>query len=247
MYEDMLTVMWKERKGLFRVQGSPVKTLLTLLVPVVMIAIVMPIQLGQEWTSGAWPVIAAVLIPLIVVGIMIPQSFAGERERHTLETLLASRLPDRAILFGKVTVAIAYGWGMSLIVLLVGLVPVNLLHWAGHIVVYDPGIALVTGIVGLLASGMIANLGVLISLRAATAQGAQQVLISTLMIPLLVLQVVPMVLLGAVPNGREILKQWLSIDFTPVFIGVIAVLVVLNVGLLLAAMARFQRSRLSLG
>jgi ABC-2 type transport system permease protein len=246
MFDDILTVMWKERKGLLRVQGSPAKTLLTLLVPVVMIAIVMPLQMGEGWTEDAWPVLAAIVIPLIVVGVTIPQSFAGERERHTLETLLASRLPDRAILFGKVILAVAYGWGMTLIVLLVGLVPVNLLHWPGHIVVYEPAIALATVCVSLLMSGLMANLGVLVSLRSETAQGAQQALIAMLLIPLMTLQVVPMILMSVVPGGREILKQWLSIDFTPVFIGVIAVLVVLNVGLLLAAMARFQRSRLYL-
>jgi ABC-2 type transport system permease protein len=246
MTEDILTVMWKERKGLLRVQGSLAKTVLSFAVPVLMIAILMPLQLGEDWVEAAWSLLASIIIPLILVGIVVPQAFAGERERHTLETLLASRLPDRAILFGKVLLAVAYGWGMTMAVLLVALIPVNLVHWAGRILVYRPEVALANLLVSLLMAALIANLGVLVSLRSATAQGAQQVLISLLLVPLLVLQVIPMILLSVVPNGRELLRQWLSVDLTTVVLVVIAVLVVMNASLLLAAMARFKRSRLCL-
>jgi hypothetical protein len=117
MLGDIWTVMWKERKGLLRIRGSRTRALLTLLVPVLMIAMVAPLQLGREWVDGAWSLVGAFLIPMILIGITIPESFAGERERHTLETLLASRLPDRAILFGKVGLAVAYGWIMTLLAL----------------------------------------------------------------------------------------------------------------------------------
>jgi ABC-2 type transport system permease protein len=246
MFDDMLTVMWKERKGLLRVQGSRARAILTVVIPVVMIAVGMPIQMGRDWVDSAWSLVGSVLIPFILVGITIPESFAGERERHTLETLLASRLPDRAILFGKVVLAVAYGWGVTLVVLILSLVTVNLLHWDGQVMLYEPRVALANVAVSLLVASLVANLGVLISLRSATAQGAQQALMSALMVPLLVLQLVPMVMLGVVPDGREILKKWLSLDFTQVILVVVTVLVAANVGLLLAAMARFRRSRLIL-
>jgi len=245
MFDDIKTVMWKERKGLFRVQGSRARAILTVLVPVVMIAVVMPLQMGEEWLDAAWSLVGSILIPFILVGITIPESFAGERERHTLDTLLASRLPDRAILFGKVGLAVAYGWGMTLVVLIVSLVVVNLLHWDGQVMFYKPIVALADVAVSLLIAGLVANLGVLISLRSETAQGAQQALMSALMVPLLVLQVTPAVMLSVVPNGREILKEWLSVDFTQVVLILTAALVIANVGLLLAAMARFQRARLA--
>jgi ABC-2 type transport system permease protein len=244
MFDDIKTVMWKERKGLFRVQGSRARAILTVLVPVVMIAVVMPLQMGEEWLDAAWSLVGSILIPFILVGITIPESFAGERERHTLDTLLASRLPDRAILFGKVGLAVAYGWGMTLVVLIASLVVVNLLHWDGQVMFYKPIVALADVAVSLLIASLVANLGVLISLRSETAQGAQQALMSALMVPLLVLQVTPAVMLSVVPNGREILKEWLSVDFTQVVLILTAALLVVNVGLLLAAMARFQRARL---
>jgi ABC-2 type transport system permease protein len=244
MFDDLKTVMWKERKGLLRVRGSRARALLTILIPVVMIAVVMPLQMGEDWLDAAWSLVGSILIPFVLVGIVIPESFAGERERHTLETLLASRLPDRAILFGKVVLAIAYGWGMTLVVLVVSLVTVNLLHWDGQVMFYKPVVALADVVVSLLIAGLVANLGVLISLRSETAQGAQQALMSALMIPLLVLQVLPAVMLSVVPDGGEILEEWLSVDFAQVALILTAVLLVVNVGLLLAAMARFQRARL---
>jgi ABC-2 type transport system permease protein len=209
-----------------------------------MIAVVMPLQMGEEWLDAAWSLVGSILIPFILVGITIPESFAGERERHTLDTLLASRLPDRAILFGKVGLAVVYGWGMTLVVLVVSLVTVNLLKWDGQVMFYKPIVALADVLVSLLIAGLVANLGVLISLRSETAQGAQQALMSALLVPLLLLQVTPAVMLSVVPDGREILKEWLSVDFTQVVLVLTAALLVVNVGLLLAAMARFQRARL---
>jgi ABC-2 type transport system permease protein len=246
MIQDLLTVVWKESKGLMRVRGSRWRAVLTALVPVASIAILMPIQIGADWLSTAFSLFGSLILPLLLIGMTIPESFAGERERHTLDTLLASRLPDRAILFGKAGLAVGYGWLMSMVVVLLAVIPVNLLHWSGRVAFYRPIIFVANVLISLLVSGAMASLGILISLRAATAQGAQQTLGSAVLIPLLVVQIVPAVLLSVVPGGREILARLLSIDLATVVAIVVGVLVVLNVGLLLAAMARFQRSRLVL-
>ena len=246
MIDDMLTVMWKERKGLLRLQGSRTRTLLSLLVGIVMLAVVLPIQMGREWLTSAWSLIVVFLVPLLLVGTMVPESFAGERERHTLETLLASRLPDRAILFGKLVLAVAYGWGATLLILLVSLVIANVIKWNGQLAFYKPAVALTDVVVSLLMAGLIASLGILISLRASSVQGATQALMFGFLIPIFVLQVTPMLLLSVVPNGEAVLKQVLSADLRWVGLGLVGILVVVDVALLLAAMARFQRARLSL-
>lgn len=246
MKEDLLTVVWKESKGLMRVRGSRRRALLTAIVPVLSIAVLMPITIGPDWLTTAFSMIASVIMPFLLIGMTISESFAGERERHTLDTLLASRLPDRAILFGKIGLAVAYGWIMSLVVVFVALIPVNILHWSGRIAFYRPIILVANVLISLLVSGAMSSLGVLISLRASTAQGAQQTLMAVVLVPLLVVQVVPAIMLSVVPNGREILAQWLSVDLTTVVVVIVAVLAALNVGFLLAATARFQRSRLVL-
>ena len=246
MIEDLLTVMWKERKGLFRLQGSRTRTLLGLGIAIVMLAVVLPIQMGREWLTSAWSLSVAFLVPLFLVGIMVPESFAGERERHTLETLLASRLPDRAILFGKLVLAVVYGWGATLLILLVSLVIANVIKWNGQLTFYKPVVALADVALSLLMAGLIAGLGILISLRASSVQGASQALMFGFMIPLFVIQVIPMLFVSVVPNGEAMLKQVLSADIRWVGLGLAGILAVADIALLLVAMARFQRARLSL-
>ncbi|MBN1660310.1 MAG: hypothetical protein JXA93_18070, partial [Anaerolineae bacterium] len=81
MLRDISTVLWKERKGLLRAQGSVWRTLVSVLLPMVMISIVLPIQMGADALHDAWSLIGAFIVPLLFVGITVPQSFAGEREK----------------------------------------------------------------------------------------------------------------------------------------------------------------------
>jgi hypothetical protein len=47
MKDDILTMIWKERKGLFRVRGRRAQALLTMFSPV-MLAIYLPLQEGAR-------------------------------------------------------------------------------------------------------------------------------------------------------------------------------------------------------
>jgi ABC-2 type transport system permease protein len=212
-----------------------------------MLGIYLPLQIGRALVEGPWSLVASVFIPMMMVGMMIPESFAGERERHTLGTLLASRLPDQAILFGKVAVAVGYAWGMALMLLLVSLVMVNVTHWEGQVLLYTPIMALANVALSLLMASLVAGLGVLISLRASTVQEAQQNLMAATLFPLVLLQMIPLLLLNVVPDGRARLKELVAAaNPTQIILIVMAVLVVLDLGLLVAAMARFKRARLIL-
>lgn len=247
MISDILTVMWKERKLLLRQQGSQARLLFTLLVPVLMFAIFLPWQIGTGWVEGYWSLMASVFIPLLLVGTVIPESFAGERERHTLGTLLASRLPDRAILFGKITLAVVYAWLTTFLTLLLSLVTVNIVHWNGQIILFTPAVALINVVLTLLLAVIMASLGVLISLRASTVQGATQTLMAAVMFPLIILQVAGLMVL-------QMQHQWLdsiidtlaTADWTLIFVLVGAALTAICMLLLWMATARFQRARLIL-
>ena len=246
MIHDILTVMWKERQGLMRQRGSRARGLLTTLLPMIMLGVLLPLQEGHRWLNNAWSMLLAFIIPLLLVGITIPESFAGERERHTLATLLASRLSDRAILFGKAGLAVVYGWSMALGLLLISVIVVNALEWQGRVLFFALPLAVANTVVSLLMSGLTASLGVLISLRSETAQGAQQALVFTLLIPLMLLQILPVLLMSVVPNGRTIINQITRADFTGVVTVIVIVLLILNAGLFAAALTRFKRSRLIL-
>ena len=239
MIADIWTVMWKERKSLFRQQGSRVRILLTLLIPMIMVAIWFPWQMGPVWVEG-YESLFSVIAPMMMVLLTVPDSFAGERERHTLSTLLASRLPDPAILFGKLAVSIGLGFGMMLIVLLLALLTVNAVHWDGHVMLYSYRVVLVDLAFSLVLSVLIASAGVLISLRASTVQEAQQMLGAVVMVPPMVVGVVLLVLREQIADLLE------GLDATQVILTVMAVLLVACAGLVAAAMARFRRARLML-
>jgi ABC-2 type transport system permease protein len=246
MKTDILTIMWKERKGLFRVQGRRSQALLTMLSPV-FLAIYMPWSMGPDWVESGMSIALSVIVPFILVGITVPDSFAGERERHTLPTLLASRLPDRAILFGKLATAVIFGWGAMLMVLVLSLVTVNVAHWSGQLLFYDPTILIADLGISFLVAVLTAGLGVLFSLRSSTVQQAQQTLMAVLLLPAMLLQLGGAMLLGS-DSGRARLREVLStLSLEQVVLIVAAVLIVADVAALMAAMARFKRARLILG
>src|SRR2546425_5506608 len=128
---DILTMVWKESKDLLFQGGW--RSLIRPLIVVGIMGIYLPLQLGPQWVDLT-PIgmILLLWIPFFVIISFIGDVIAGERERHTLETLLASRMPDRAILLGKVIVTVGYTWGMALVGLLLGAVAANLSNGNGN-------------------------------------------------------------------------------------------------------------------
>ena len=246
MMSDILTVMWKERKGLFRVQGRRSQALLTMLSPLVL-SIYIPWNIGPGWVESGLSVVLSVIVPFILVGITVPDSLAGERERHTLPTLLASRLSDRAILFGKLATSVIFGWGAMLMVLGLSLLTVNVAHWSGRVLFYGPTILAADLSISFLVAVLTASLGVLFSLRSQTVQQAQQTLMTVLLLPAMLLQLGAAVL-GGSDSGRSWLREVLATLSMEQVVPVVAiVLIVADAALLMAAMARFKRARLILG
>jgi ABC-2 type transport system permease protein len=237
MIDDILSVIWKERKSQFRVRGSRMRFLLMLASPA-LLATVFPITWGPDWLAQVPPLIISALTSVILVAVMVPESVAGERERHTLETLLASRLPDRAILVGKLLVPLAVGWGVAILSLVISLVVVNVAHWEGKLLFFTLPVGLGSLALSFLMAVLTAGAGIFISLRTATAQEATQILTAIIIIPPMLLQVVPLLF-------RDQMRQFLdTVNGTQLLVIVLAVLVVLDVAVLLAAVARFQRARL---
>jgi len=89
MFDDVLSVVWKERKSQFRVRGSRMRFLMMLFSPL-LLGTIFPITWGPDWLTQLPPLVVATITSVILVAVMVPESIAGERERHTLETLLSS-------------------------------------------------------------------------------------------------------------------------------------------------------------
>jgi ABC-2 type transport system permease protein len=245
MFEDTLTVMWKEYKGLLRSSGSRWKSIAILVTPIALFGIIFPIQFREDWLAGYWSLAVAAVTPMLLIATTIAESFAGERERHTLETLLACRLLDRAILLGKLFTSLLFGWGMTLFLLAVSLVVVNMLDWSGQLLFYQHDIFWMDLAASLLVSGLVSSLGILISLRAPTVQNAAQTIMLALFMPLLLLQAVVFLLPSFIPV--DTIKARLALmDFESIVLIFLVILLVANIGLFIGAKARFQRAKLIL-
>ena len=233
---DIWTIIWKESKDVLFQGGW--KSLIRPLLLVGIMGIYFPLQFGPEWVKLSpiemflilWP-------PFFVIISFIGDAIAGERERHTLETLLASRMPDRAILLGKIVATVAYAWGIGVLSLLLGLVLVNLFRIQGRWMFYPADLLLETLALSLLTSVLGASAGVLISQRAATVRQAQQILsVGTLVLffgGIIALQALPKNFVSSLAPNQIVLLA-------------MAVIAVLDAILLGLSLASFQRSRLIL-
>lgn len=244
MIRDIWTVVWKEwrefRDQLLSLRRGGLSALILALI----LGVVAPVQLGPEWVYsrliiGYWPFLAATM-----VSSLIADSVAGERERHTLETLLASRLPDSAILIGKIVAAVFYGVGFAVVNLAIGLVAVNVTHREAGLILFDAQRLAVTIALTVLASLLMAGIGVFISLRASTVKQAQQ----AFGIAIIVLTMGPLLLFNAVaPETREAwVGRLATVGETRLEIYVLSGLVVLSVFVIGLALARFKRGKLVL-
>ncbi len=248
MLQDMQAIVWKEWKELLTGRGFR-GGWLNLLVVLGVLGIFLPFQMGRTMVVGS-PVFLVVWlwVPGFLVMQVVADSFAGERERHTLETLLASRLSDRAILLGKIVAAMSYGCGLTLVSLALGLVTINLTHWEGRLLVYSPQTALTLLVFIVLSTGFVAAVGVQISLWASTVRQAYQVMSIGIIILLFGgIYGIPAIV-RALPAGTA---QQLSVWFTSANLRLallvfVFVLAAVDAGLFAAALARFRRAKLIL-
>jgi ABC-2 type transport system permease protein len=235
MLADIRTLIWKEARVQFRGRTKKSSLARQLLAPVVL-ASVFPITWGADWVNDFPALIIAFLTPALIVGIMIPDSFAGERERRTLDTLLASRLPDQALLFGKMLLPILAGWGAALGFNLLSLIVVNLAHGGGGILMYSPLIAGGIIFLSFLSATIMAGGGVLASLAASSAQEAAQKLMMFILVPAILLQIIPLIF------RDQIMKVINDLNGTQFLIFFCAFLLIFDAILNFLAIRKFKRS-----
>jgi ABC-2 type transport system permease protein len=184
MLTDAWTVAWKEWRELLRIGGGRRGVIVRALFSVGLLGVLWPWLIGAPFVDSGMPVLFATMTAAMYVSALVPDSFPGERERHTLETLLASRLPDSAILIGKIVALVIYACGASVLMLISGWITVNL-KVRGGLLTYDSGVLAAALVFAVLTAGLVGAFGTLIALRATTVKQAQQVLSTGLMLLLL--------------------------------------------------------------
>jgi ABC-2 type transport system permease protein len=244
---DAWLIVVKEYREVLLRMGSLKANVLNLGLILLVFGVVMPLQAGPLWVSRWWMLFTWTWLPLFLVSALVADSFAGERERHTLETLLASRLSDRAILFGKLSAAVLYGWGVLMVVMLVSLITVNLRFGSfARPLLFPAGITVGVMIFGLLITLLIGGIGVMVSLKAQTVRQAGQALslglIAVLWLPGLAIGLV----FSRLPEAaQDAVIVWAgALNGSTVAIWAAIALAALDATIVLVAARRFKRSRL---
>ncbi len=173
MLTDFVTVAWKEWIEWKRQYGSRMSTLLITLTMVLIFALLLPLQFGKGWFQQGQSLYAWLVLPLLMLLRMTGDLFAGERERHTLETLFATRLPDRAILFGKMIVPVAWSWFLTQIVMALAIIPLNFVGPAEK-GFYSSSLLAAGFLLSFLSCLYAVSAGAFLSLRSATVDQANQ-------------------------------------------------------------------------
>ena len=239
MIKDLQTVIWKELYKYNNTRTSKMQGIIM----IGLIGIYMPIMTGLDWVETI-QYLMWMWLPMFTTIGFTTDAFAGERERHTLETLLASRLPDEAILLGKILASVIYSWGISFVSLLLGAVVVNLTHPDAGLVFYEIGTFLPALFAMLVIFFLFSCLGVFSSLRAETVRQAYQ----RLSFGMLFIWLIPFVLFQLLPE--ETLAKFTAVapNLEKILIAavpyVIAGLVVLSVVLYRIARGKFKRDQL---
>lgn len=245
MLTDMMTIIRKDLKEVLTARGTGKRGgWMSVLIFIGLLGILMPLQTGVEWLTNPILPILWSWIPVFLVVSVVTDSFAGERERNTLETLLASRLTDQSILFGKIGAAVLYGWGLGMVGNLLGAVTVNVIFWQGRLMFYQPVPYLAFVFASFLVSLLMGSIGVLVSLNAPTARAAYQ----KLSIVMLVVWFLPTIGITALPiNIRENIGKALeNINLPMVGVGLLAVILIADLVLIFVARQRFKRAKLIL-
>lgn len=244
MISDVLTVAAKELREILTFGGDVRgRGKYNILILIGVFGILFPLQNGREWVTSPISIMVWGWMPFLWVSGIVADLFAGERERHTLEALLATRLSDQSILFGKLLAALTYGFSLTWLVLLSSIVTLNIVHGRDGLLFYPLTTTIAALVFSILVSGLSASIGVLVSLRAGSVRQAQQ----TMSIGMLVI-FLPFMLIQFIP------KEWLAkvgtflvnVEPTQIAIWLAIMLVIVEIILMAIGIRLFQRSKLIL-
>lgn len=244
MIVDTFTILRKEwlefRDQLLRLRRGG----LSAVVIVLLLGVVTPLQFGPEWLQSwvvmfYFPTLASSMASALIV-----DAIAGERERQTLESLLATRLPDSAILFGKMLASLSYGCAFVAVNALVACLTLNIAYWDQAPLLFERRFGALLALLTAAACLAQTGIGVFISLWATTVRQAQQ----TFGVIMLVLFLAPALIFQILPADQRLTIVSHVRGWGMERVALTAALVLGTIGITAAMLAwgRFRRGKLAL-
>ena len=241
LFGDIVTVIRKEWREITAAAGSGVSSRVNIFAAIALLAICVGVAaLAGKGLVEHPAMLSVTMVAFIVLLGSVVDSFPGERERHTLETLLASAIPDEALLIGKMAAGALYGWMAVLVLFAAILAGVNVVH---------PGTMYpLSTILGVLVRTPLMLMffsaaGVLVVLRVPTVRAAQPRLAGTFVL-VVVLFVALLKLAPAEWRERAATVITTEAGRMQSMLVQIALYAILDVAVVALAVVRFRRSRL---
>ena len=171
---DLLTVARKELFDVFAERQSLRGVVIQTLTLVVLTGIAVPAMASGAGALPPGKVVSLYLFfPAVLAALIAADALAGERERKTLETLLATPLTDGAILFGKAFAAVAYASAVALVSVLASQITAILREFPAPLLAHPLLLGgVVVGAAG--ASFLTASIALMVSLWVPVVRSVQQ-------------------------------------------------------------------------
>ena len=242
MIADTRAVLWKEFRVVLWDKGSLVRGLRSFVPALAVFGIVLPWQFGRELIDSPAALVVWIWVPCLMAVSVVADAFAGERDRHTLETLLSMPLADAAIFMGKFAAAVLYGWAFTVIASLAPAGVVNVLHPSEAPIFYPPAVFAGVLIISLLVTALLVSTGILVSLRSPTVRQASQtvsvIVLAVVLAPAGLSQLAPAEWIKAIV---DIVDQ---VGLVAAGIVVAVLLAAIDAAIVVAGVRRFNRGRL---
>jgi ABC-2 type transport system permease protein len=181
---DAITIARKELKELFGERASRRGVFVQAASLALVLGILLPMSMAVAWHAAlAVAVVPFLIAPSIIAVAIGADAFAGERERRTLETLLATPLTDRSIVVGKALAAVFASVSVAIAGMIVATVTLSL-HGSE---LFVPQPELWAGaVLGAVSSSCLATaLAIFLSLKIPVARSVQQMVSMVYILPVL--------------------------------------------------------------
>ena len=169
---DIYTIAWKEWKEIFSQENNLKTGFLYLLLCVCILAIFMPLPPKNAEELASSPVDLIYFwsgIPYSLIVLYRQFGIFEERQRKTLSTLIATKIPDCAIVFGKIGATVILCWISTVLAGMLSIIKANVVNQE-NILFFYTGKSLLFGVcVSLLFTILTASSGMFISFSTKTA------------------------------------------------------------------------------
>lgn len=260
MIGDIWTVLWKDLRG-YRAQFEDRRRAILGIAASVFFLVLIELVVGiHDQIGNAHPVLLIWIwcwLPLGSAVTLSTDAIAGERERHTLESLLATRIPTQALLIGKSLSITIQSWISAFMLAFGAMAALNAaLIWRGDFFFIPWSVLLIGPLLSFLLTLLGTLVALLFSMDAPTVRQANfRIVIITSILPVLMIVPLLFLLFFAVIGlafvlqftSFEVDRELLALNTTTVafviFLACVGLFVAIGLTYLITAL-RFTRERL---